>query len=140
MNIPAITAPLFFDMFVRGYISDNLEYFEAPTAESALKHFRESAEAFGEDQMNPQQEERFLAQAERLFREGHFNRDEPEPESEAEEITYELLISEGECLDTALEGTCILYQYKGKEYVVLSDDSVMTREEDNTFDDPIFPY
>lgn len=139
MNIPAITAPLFFDMFVQGYISDNLEYFEAPDAQSALKHFREAADAFGEDQMNPQQEERFVAQAERLFREGYFNRDTQEPE-ETEGITYDLLISEGECLDTALEGTCLLYRYEGKEYVVLSDDSVMTREEDNKYDDPIFPY
>lgn len=54
-------------------------------------------------------------------------------------VTYELLISRGEQLSIALEGTCTLYRYDGIEYVVLSDNTVITREEDNE-DNPIFPY
>ena len=57
------------------------------------------------------------------------------------EITYELLAREGEFLDSTVEGTCRLYLYNGHEYVVLCDNSVITREENNTFEEEaIFPY
>lgn len=57
------------------------------------------------------------------------------------EITYELLQEEGEFLDSTVEGTCRLYLYNGHEYVVLCDNSVITREEDNAFEEEvIFPY
>jgi hypothetical protein len=55
------------------------------------------------------------------------------------DITYELLESFGYLVDTDLEGTCQLWRYNDVEYVVLQDNTVITREEDN-FCDPIFPY
>ena len=54
-------------------------------------------------------------------------------------VSYELLISRGDKLSSALEGTCFLYRYDGKEYVVLPDNTVITRDEDNE-DNPIFPH
>lgn len=58
-----------------------------------------------------------------------------------EEITYDFLHDHAKLIDTAYDGTCQLWIYNGEEYVVLSDNSVITRLEDNTTDDnPIFPY
>ena len=58
-----------------------------------------------------------------------------------EKVTYDILLDQGECINTAEEGTCMLYQYKGIEYVVLQDNSVITRKEDNEdVDFAIFPY
>ncbi len=47
----------------------------------------------------------------------------------------------GVIIDTALEGTCLLINYGNAEYVMLSDNTIITRSEDN--EDPegaIFPY
>ena len=55
-------------------------------------------------------------------------------------INYEFLEENGEKLNSVIEGSCILYEYNGIEYVVLCDNTVITREEDNNMDDAIFPY
>ena len=53
--------------------------------------------------------------------------------------TYNELLENGTKLEGASEGTCYLYSYRGINYVVLSDNSIITQEEDNEFNDPIFP-
>jgi hypothetical protein len=52
--------------------------------------------------------------------------------------TYEILSDYGELIDTAMEGTCQLYIFGGKYWVVLSDNTVISKEEDDV-EDPIFP-
>jgi hypothetical protein len=64
----------------------------------------------------------------------------PEILDEREFITYTFLREHGTFLDSALEGTCRLYRYKNNEYVVLCDNTVITRDEDNSIGDAIFPY
>lgn len=54
-------------------------------------------------------------------------------------INVEDLRQGGKLLGTAIEGTCRLYVYKGIEYVVLQDNSIITRAEDN-ISEAIFPY
>ena len=54
-------------------------------------------------------------------------------------INVEELRQGGKLLGTAMEGTCRLYTYKGIEYVVLQDNSIITRAEDN-ISEAIFPY
>ena len=56
-----------------------------------------------------------------------------------ETINLDELRQGGKLLGTAMEGTCRLYLYKGIEYVVLQDNSVITRTEDN-ISEAIFPY
>lgn len=47
----------------------------------------------------------------------------------------------GEAVETADDGCVELWVLNGKEYVVLCDNSVMTREEDNSFrEGAYFPY
>jgi hypothetical protein len=53
--------------------------------------------------------------------------------------TYELLSDEAELIDTAMEGTCQLYSFGGRYWVVLSDNTVISKEEDEKDDEPIFP-
>jgi hypothetical protein len=53
--------------------------------------------------------------------------------------TYNLLSDEGELIDTALEGTCQLYSFGGRYWVVLSDNTVISKEADEKDDEPIFP-
>lgn len=56
-------------------------------------------------------------------------------------ITFDILREKGEKLDSAQEGTCFLYRYNDTEYVVLADNTVITREEDNeSAEGAIFPY
>ncbi len=55
-------------------------------------------------------------------------------------MDYKKLKDNGTKIDTACEGTCILYEYNGTEWVVLADNSVITREEDNRVPEgAIFP-
>ena len=54
-------------------------------------------------------------------------------------INLEALRQGGQLLGTAIEGTCRLYVYEGIEYVVLQDNSIITRAEDN-ISEAIFPY
>ena len=42
-------------------------------------------------------------------------------------------------LESALQGTCLLFELDGQEFVVLQDNTVITRDDDN-ISDPIFPY
>ena len=56
-----------------------------------------------------------------------------------ETINLDELRQDGKLLGTAIEGTCRLYVYKGIEYVVLQDNSVINRTEDN-ISEAIFPY
>ena len=51
---------------------------------------------------------------------------------------FEFLQKYADKIDSAIEGTCFLYDWNGTEYVVLSDNTVITHEEDLNFD-PIFP-
>ncbi len=51
----------------------------------------------------------------------------------------ETLLNNGTKLESSQEGTCTLYELEGKEYVVLADNTVITRDEDLADDDPIFP-
>ena len=44
----------------------------------------------------------------------------------------------GKLIDTTLEGTSQLWELDNIEYVVLCDNTVITREEDNQ-NDPVFP-
>ena len=53
-------------------------------------------------------------------------------------ITYEILMEKGTLIESALEGTCWLVDLDGVEYVVLSDNTVITRDEDRLSDAPIF--
>jgi hypothetical protein len=55
------------------------------------------------------------------------------------EVTYELLSDKGEILDTALEGSSYLVKYNDVEFVILADNTVITRAEDHEFGDAIFP-
>lgn len=50
------------------------------------------------------------------------------------------LREKGKWIDTALEGTCQLWELDGVEYVVLCDNTVITRAEDNADNDAVFPY
>ncbi len=52
--------------------------------------------------------------------------------------TYDQLFDEGRKLASDNEGTCFLYRYKGADYVVLPDNTVITHEEDMA-GDAIFP-
>lgn len=66
---------------------------------------------------------------------------EKHEEKNQEDITYDLLNEKGKAVKTALDGSCILFEYNGVEYVVLSDNSVITREEDNECPEgAIFPF
>ena len=57
------------------------------------------------------------------------------------EITYAILRDKGTFLGTNGEGTCHLYSYGGKDYIVLCDNSVITQKEDNSYTEgAIFPY
>ena len=57
------------------------------------------------------------------------------------EINKDFLVENGRFIESAEEGTCQLYEYQGVEYVVLIDNSVITREEDNECpEEAIFPY
>ena len=56
-------------------------------------------------------------------------------------ITLETLRDNADIIDTAEEGTCTLFKYNDIEYVVLQDNTIITREEDNNgLSDPVFPY
>lgn len=55
------------------------------------------------------------------------------------DITYKELSANGELIDTTAEGTVMLFKFKDKYYVVLSDNSVITHEEDIRDGDPFFP-
>jgi len=52
-------------------------------------------------------------------------------------ITIDTLRGSGELIDTSEQGTCQLWLLNGNEYVVLSDNTVITREEDLS-DSPVF--
>jgi len=63
------------------------------------------------------------------------------------DMTYDLLmklkdIGEADVIDTAYDGTCLLVKVKNisQNYVVLSDNTVITQFEDNTIGEPIFPW
>jgi hypothetical protein len=56
------------------------------------------------------------------------------------DIDYDFLVEHGSLLSSAYEGTCFLYEYDNVEYVVLPDNTVITRKEDNDLEEPIFPY
>lgn len=55
-------------------------------------------------------------------------------------INLDYLREKGKLIDAALEGTCQLWEVDGVEYVVLCDNTVITRAEDNADNDAIFPY
>ena len=58
-------------------------------------------------------------------------------------MTIEQLREKGNIVETKLEGCCQLWEYNGIEYVVMSDNTVITRIEDNQFDfesNAIFSY
>jgi hypothetical protein len=64
-----------------------------------------------------------------------------EESDDSDEVDVDVLRENGELLDTAYEGTCQLYRYKDVQYVVLQDNTVITREEDNNgTEEAIFPY
>lgn len=46
-------------------------------------------------------------------------------------INYKHLMQYGEIIETAEEGTVILAKYNDVDYVILQDNTVITREEDN---------
>jgi hypothetical protein len=52
--------------------------------------------------------------------------------------TYDILSDYGELIDTEMEGTCQLYRFGGRYWVVLADNTVISKEEDDV-EDPIFP-
>lgn len=55
-------------------------------------------------------------------------------------MTKQELEQKGELIDTANEGTSQLWQVGNEEYVVLCDNTVITRDEDEKFaEGPIFP-
>lgn len=58
------------------------------------------------------------------------------------DITVELLENEGSLIESNKDDTCQLYAFCGKEFVVKADNNrtVITRDEDNNEDSPIFPY
>ena len=53
-------------------------------------------------------------------------------------MTLEKLEKTGEIIDTACEGTCQLWDTARGQYVVLADNTVITRDEDLSCD-PVFP-
>lgn len=59
-----------------------------------------------------------------------------------EEITYDFLFDNAKFIKSTNEHTCHLYEYQGIEYVVLPDNTVITRAEDNQWGDDLscFPY
>ena len=54
--------------------------------------------------------------------------------------TYSELNENGNLINTALEGTCQLWELNGNEWVVLCDNTVISREADEKSEDPIFNY
>ncbi len=52
--------------------------------------------------------------------------------------SYDDLQINGELIETTQEGTVQLWNYEGSEFVVLCDNSVITRDEDLS-DNPFFP-
>jgi hypothetical protein len=46
----------------------------------------------------------------------------------------------GELIKTVCDGTVQLWVCEGEEYVVLSDNTIITRQEDNEIGEPFFPY
>ena len=54
-------------------------------------------------------------------------------------MTIQKLRAEGEKIASTLEGTVHLWEHNGTEYVVLPDNSVITRDEDEQDDLPCFP-
>jgi hypothetical protein len=64
---------------------------------------------------------------------------EPEEEAEGTEVpSIDDLRRDGELISTAQEGTVQLWHYEGSDFVVLCDNSVITRDED-LCDHPFFP-
>jgi hypothetical protein len=55
-------------------------------------------------------------------------------------VNLDFLQENGKLIETALEGTCQLWELESVEYVVLCDNTVITRAEDNADNDAIFPY
>jgi hypothetical protein len=57
-------------------------------------------------------------------------------------MNYEFLQENAEKLAATAEGTVFLYRYNSIEYVVLQDDTVITREKDNELgpEQAFFPY
>ena len=56
-------------------------------------------------------------------------------------MDYETLVEKGERIKSILDGTVNLYILDKKEYVVLCDNTVITREEDNDAPEgAFFPY
>jgi hypothetical protein len=58
------------------------------------------------------------------------------------ELTSDFIKRNGVLIDSNAELQCQLYSYRGCEYVILCDNSLITRQEDNSYglDDAIFPY
>jgi len=61
---------------------------------------------------------------------------------EKEILCHDFLSKFGEIIDTTEDGTVQLISCYGNEYVVLSDNRVIIREEDNSYgsDNAFFPY
>lgn len=55
-------------------------------------------------------------------------------------MTFEKLKNEGNKIAQTEEGTVLLYELDSIEYVVLQDNTVITRKEDNESEDAFFPY
>ena len=47
------------------------------------------------------------------------------------QYTIEQLRNEGNLIDTVQEGTVSLYEIKGEEYLILQDNTIISRQEDN---------
>jgi hypothetical protein len=54
-----------------------------------------------------------------------------EESDDSDDVDVDVLRENGELLETNAEGTCRLYMYKGIQYLVLQDNTVITKDEDN---------